>query len=226
MNTSRQLGQVEICSTLRDLICHILWPFYCHFMAFFGSKWPYWAIGSPSDPKWVEHWLNMVEHCTSHLGGWVWTPLAPQKWHFGAPEPPKNDLFWPKNAILGHRQSQRPQLGWTWLNIVLHIWGGEFGPFLPPKNGSTALLGPPKGLVLAPKGPFLGPLRSSEGLGGQIWSQLLPIGPAGLVTWLPHSLALYRPSSEPPGAPKGPVLGQNVFFWGPNLLLTFNFWGG
>ena len=82
MNTSRQLGQVEICSTLRDLICHILWPFYCHFMAFFGSKWPYWAIGSPSDPKWVEHWLNMVEHCTSHLGGWVWTPLAPKKWHF------------------------------------------------------------------------------------------------------------------------------------------------
>ena len=69
MNTSRQLGQVEICSTLRDLICHILWPFYCHFMAFFGSKWPYWAIGSPSDPKWVEHWLNMVEHCISHLGG-------------------------------------------------------------------------------------------------------------------------------------------------------------
>ena len=31
------------------------------------------------------------EHCTSHLGGWVWTPLAPKKWHLGAPEPPKND---------------------------------------------------------------------------------------------------------------------------------------
>ena len=137
MNTSRQLGQVEICSTLRDLICHILWPFYCHFMAFFGSKWPYWAIGSPSDPKWVEHWLNMVEHCTSHLGGWGWTPLAPQKWHFGAPEPPKNDLFWPKNAILGHRQSQRPQLGWT---LVEHGWtlyftsgGVSLDPFGPQK---------------------------------------------------------------------------------------------
>ena len=95
MNTSRQLGQVKICSTLRDLICHILWPFYCYFMAFFGSKWPHWAIGSPSDPKWVEHWLNMVEHCTSHLGGWVWTLFAPKKWHLGAPEPPKNDPFWP-----------------------------------------------------------------------------------------------------------------------------------
>ena len=101
------------------------------------------------------------------------------------------------------------------MNIVLHIWGGEFGPFLPPKNGSTALLGPPKGLVLAPKGPFLGPLRSSEGLGGQIWSQLLPIGPAGLVTWLPHTLAWCRPSSGPPGAQKGPFLAQNVPFGGP-----------
>ena len=120
MNTSRQLGQVEICSTLRDLICHILWPFYCHFMAFFGSKWPYWAIGSPSDPKWVEHWLNMVEHCTSHLGGWVWTPLAPKKWHFGAPEPPKNDLFWSKIAILGHRQFV-PNFVWIFFNRFLHL---------------------------------------------------------------------------------------------------------
>ena len=96
--TSCQLGQVEICSTLRDLICHILWPFYCHFMAFFDQKWPYLAIGSPSNPKWVEHWLNKVEHCTSHLGGWVWTPMAPKKGHLGAPEPPKNYLFWPMGS--------------------------------------------------------------------------------------------------------------------------------
>ena len=30
--------------------------------AFFGPKWPYLAISSPSKCKWVEHWLNMVEH--------------------------------------------------------------------------------------------------------------------------------------------------------------------
>ena len=23
----------------------------------------------PSHPKWVEHWLNMVEHCWTHPGG-------------------------------------------------------------------------------------------------------------------------------------------------------------
>ena len=93
MNTSRQLGQVKICSTLRDLICHILWPFYCYFMAFFGSKWPYWATGSPSDPKWIEHWLNMVEHYTSHLGGEFGPFLPPKNGIWGPPEPPKITFF-------------------------------------------------------------------------------------------------------------------------------------
>ena len=30
-------------------------------------------------------------------------PFCPQTMGFGGPEPPKNDLFWPKMAIFGHR---------------------------------------------------------------------------------------------------------------------------
>ena len=36
--TSCQLGQVKICSTVRDIICHISRPCYCYFMAFFPSN--------------------------------------------------------------------------------------------------------------------------------------------------------------------------------------------
>ena len=99
----------------------------------FWNQWTKWNILKPCRswrnqifwiritlPKWVEHWLNMVEHCTSHLGGWVWTPLAPKKWHFGAPEPPKNDLFWSKTAILGHRQFV-PNFVWIFFNRFLHL---------------------------------------------------------------------------------------------------------
>ena len=38
--------------------------------AFFGPKWPYLAIGGPSEPQWVEHWLNKVEHGYNPLA-WV-----------------------------------------------------------------------------------------------------------------------------------------------------------
>ena len=51
----------------------------------------------------------------------------------------------------------------------------------------------------------------------QIWSQLPLIGPTQLVTWHPHTLAWYRPSSGPPGALKGPVLAQNVPFGAPEV---------
>ena len=94
---------------------------------------------------------------------------------------------------------------------VGHIHIMRFGP-LTDLYGTP---GAPKRARFGPKRPFLGPRRSSEGLGGQIWSQLLPIGPTGLVTWLPHTLAWYRPSSGSPGAPKGPVWAENVPFGGP-----------
>merc|ERR1712218_236398 len=109
-----------------------------------------------------------------------------------------------------------------------HFWG----PFWPPlspgnsrdgpnciKNTSTQCawvgrihimhLGPLKDLYGPQKGSFwlqkalLGALRSSEGRGGQIWSQLPPIGPPELGSWSKHTLTRYRAPSGPQGALKG-----------------------
>ena len=107
--------------------------------------------------------------------------------------------------------------------VTIHIM--HFGP-LTDFYGTP---GAPKGARFGPKRPFLGPLRSSEGLGVQIWSQLPPIGPTGLVTWLPHTLAFYRPSPGPQkgqfwlkmsllGAPEVPGGPQRTKF-GPNCHL-------
>ena len=76
-------------------------------------------------------------------------------------------------------------------------------------------------LTGGPKGPFwpkTGPNweKSSGGqTWGQNWSQLPQIGPTGLESRLPHTLAWYWASSWPPGAPKGPVLALNASFGGP-----------
>ena len=94
---------------------------------------------------------------------------------------------------------------------LIHIM--HFGP-LTDLYGTP---GAPKRAHFGPKRPFLGPLRSAESLGGQIWSQLPLIGPTQLVTWHPHTLAWYRPSSGPLGALKGPVLAQNVPFGAPEV---------
>ena len=91
MNTSCQLGQVEICSTLRGLI-------YGHFVAIL--------------------------------------------WHFL----PQNGHIWPQAVPV---TPNGLNIGWTGLNIVLHIWGGEFGPFLPPKNGIWGPRNPQKWPFLA-----------------------------------------------------------------------------
>ena len=48
---------------------HHFWPFYGHFWAKFAPKCLLLAIGSPSSPKWVGHWVNMVGHCWTHPGG-------------------------------------------------------------------------------------------------------------------------------------------------------------
>ena len=145
---------------------------YCHFMANFGPKLPYLAISGSSCLKWVEHWLNTVEHCISHLGGSVRTFLPPWKWPWGAPEGPKNyqllaksNHFW---SILGppmgiSRQAKRSQL--TILDVkynvqpsltdVQPIWGGwsHLWPemmILGRKRWFWGRLGPPG----APHGHF------------------------------------------------------------------------
>ena len=67
-----------------NLVCITFRPYgptnhYGHFGPKNSHIWPYLAIGSPSCPKLVEHWLNMVEHRSPHLGWATWTPLHPPK---------------------------------------------------------------------------------------------------------------------------------------------------
>ena len=71
--------------------------FFGHFMAFFGPKMA--IMGSPSNFKCVEHWLNSLDL------------FAPKNWRLGALEPPKNDPVLPEMAIFGQRQSRRTQIG-------------------------------------------------------------------------------------------------------------------
>ena len=82
-------------SNVQPWVHHIspIWPHYGHFGPKNSHIWPYLAIGSPSCPKLVEHWLNMVEHRSPHLGWATWTPLHPPKWPWGVSEGPQNGHF-------------------------------------------------------------------------------------------------------------------------------------
>ena len=51
-------------------------------------------------------------------------------------------------------------------------------------------------LVIQP-GPFSDPGGPRRAQGGQIWSQLPPIGPPWLGSWSPHTLTRYRPLPLP-----------------------------
>ena len=87
------------------------------------------------------------------------------------------------------------------------VWMGRIHIMhLGPLTDLYCTPGPPKGPVLAPKGPFEGPIGSCRAPGDQIWSQLLPIGLTRLKSWLPDTLTWYLASSGPPGPSKGPVL--------------------
>ena len=59
-----------------------------YFDPIFGPKMVILAIDTSNCPKWVENWLNKVEHCISHPGGSIWALKAPKNrnaknGHFG-----------------------------------------------------------------------------------------------------------------------------------------------
>ena len=85
-------------------------------------------------------------------------------------------------------------------------------PYLkgPKHITSTALLGPPKRLVLAPKCP--GPGGPWWAPGGHIWSHLPPIDPTGIKSWLQYTLTCYWAL---PGHQKGHLLAQTALFGDP-----------
>merc|ERR1712212_1170627 len=187
----------------------------------FGPERPFWGSPRvlegprgpdlvPTAPNWSD-WVGVM--VTTHFGlvlGLLWAPLGPKRARFGPKRP-----FWgsprvlkgPRGPDLIHKL---PPIGPTGLELWLpHT--------LPRYWVSPGPQGAPKGPVLAQNAPFGGPGGPWRAPGGQIWPQLLSIGPTGLKSWLSHTLAWYRASSCRPGAPKGPILALNVPFltmWG------------
>ena len=110
-------------------------PFY----GVFGPKLPYLALGSPSHPKWVEHWLNMVLHCTSHLGG-EFGPLLPPKNGIicGPQNPPKMTFFGQKLPYLAVPATPNGlNTGWT----SYFTFGGSVILFGTPSTQKQPFLG-------------------------------------------------------------------------------------
>ena len=100
---------------------------FSDFGHFYSQKWPFWAQktnfltkDASSRPKWVEHWLNKVEHCPTHSGGSVWALRAPKKCHQGAPEASKLAVLAQKGHFLTIYASSRPKWVEHWLNKVEH----------------------------------------------------------------------------------------------------------
>ena len=81
--------------------------------------------------------------------------------------------------------------------------------------GTTQLQKTGKRVRLAPKGPLWGPKGPRRAQGGQIWSQLCPIGPSGLDSWSPHILTWYR-------APSTAQFFCGNFFIGLHSVATFS----
>ena len=124
--------------------------------------------------------------------------------------------FGPKRPCWGPIGSRRAPGDQIWSQLLpigltgLESWLPDTLAWYLASSGPP---GPPKGPVLAPIGPFGGPIGSRRAPGDQIWSQLLPIGLTGFKSWLPHTLAWYLASSGPPVDPKGPIWAIHVPYW-------------
>ena len=144
----------------------------------------------------------LIQHCYSpyRTTQFEKTIKKRQKGPVLAIKGPFGDLGGPRRALGGQIWSQRPPIGQSGLESCSPhtlTWYGT-------PSGSL------KETVLARNAPFGGPGGPRRAPGGQIWSQLPPIGPPGLDTWSPHTLTWYRASPGPPGALKGPHLARNV----------------
>ena len=131
-------------------------PIFGHFMAPIDPKQPYLALSSFSSPKWVEYWLNMIEHCISHPRGSVRALSAPRNCQFWAPDQPKNVFFSLKLPDLVIDSPSSPKWVKYWVNMVEHCIshpGGSVrgsGPFRPPENVNLGPQNRPK-CVFRPK---------------------------------------------------------------------------
>ena len=125
---------------------------------------------------------------------------------------PQKGPFWPRKALLGAPDSSWGQ-NWSRLPLVSPAgWAVSISCAWTPEETSMALLGPPKGPVLAQKGPFEGSGRPQTVPGSLIRSQVLPFGPTGLGSSSPHTLTWYWALLLQPRAPKGPFLAKKHLF--------------
>merc|ERR1712082_529064 len=77
--------------------------------------------------------------------------------------------------------------GLTWAQVPLvgpTGWAASISNARAPYETSTALLGPPKGPVLAQKGPFGSPGGPLAAPGGLIWAQVPLVGPTGWAAFI------------------------------------------
>merc|ERR1711989_100527 len=84
-----------------------------------------------------------------------------------------------------------------------------------PYETTTALLGPPKGPVLAQKGPFGSPGGPWAAAGGLIWAQVPLVGPTGWAAFISCARAPYEITTALLGPPKRPPLAGKVPFGSP-----------
>ena len=127
-------------------------------MAIFGHIWQYLTIDGPSCPIWVEHRLNRVEHCISHMEGPVQPLWTHQKWSLGSQGAPKIGHFWPYLAIFGYRQPNCPIWVEHQLNRVEHCISHMEGPVRPLwtyQNGPRGPRGPPKTAIFGHSWQYL-----------------------------------------------------------------------
>ena len=129
----------------------------------------------------------LIQHCYSpyRTTQFEKTIKKRQKGPVLAIKGPFGDLGGPRRALGGQIWSQRPPIGQSGLESCSPhtlTWYGA-------PSGSLGAL---KETVLARNAPFGGPGGPRRAPGGQIWSQLPPIGPPGLDSWSPHTLTWYR----------------------------------
>ena len=85
----------------------------------------------PSKPKWVEHWLNLVDHCISHSGG-QFGSFGPIRNVNGRPQNGLKSALLAQMVLFGQRSSEQSDPNWVekCLNMVEYCQthpGGSLG---------------------------------------------------------------------------------------------------
>ena len=149
-------------------------------------KGPFGDLGGPRRTPGDQIWSQRppigpsgLESCSPHTLTWYRAPSGPLgalKGTVLARNAPFGALGGPRGARFGPDCPQLARLGRTHAHHTLVSPHLVSGPFWAP--------GGPKRARFGPKCPFWGPRRSP---GGQIWSQLPPIGPPWLDSCSPHT---------------------------------------